>query len=463
MGVYIPPCSDVQCSVNVCVCDIATVCAVKVLAVANTNVSTLVAGLRSVGRRDGDNLNACHFAFVFEERAELVKIPRVTSPAERLVTFLGIHAPADVLQVLDGDAPVFFFCLCYEPLADTVVHNGGESSLPSFQPFQQLMTVTCAFGLDRSSHFVVSISYIFDSIRRNISTIGQRNNVSNTHVNAKKIFSVFFFPVRNVYCLIKIELILDANKVCFAFCILHELWTIASVCYLFTPSNKRNRTDGHSGVIRKYATIISDSPKLSKMSLFLPVKFIRISNLAYCSYNELRRKVIRFFNGIIDFFMQAKLLEHMTFPRYLRDNVASLVENAECLFQYHDLLICWKQFNLQCQFHNAKIQNSFDIFKYLKEVIMLNLTKEGIEPSIMKYVRKHPAEAFHITSANWIKAIKSVVDRTELICHYGRKMANIQSGMSIGRFPNDGYFVLDNGTMDYLTEDEFNEMYKPLK
>ena len=94
---------------------------------------------------------------------------------------------------------------------------------------------------------------------------------------------------------------------------------------------------------------------------------------------------------------------------------------------------------------------------------MLNLTKEGIEPSIMKYVRKHPAEAFHITSANWIKAIKSVVDRTELICHYGRKMANIQSGMSIGRFPNDGYFVLDNGTMDYLTEDEFNEMYKPLK
>ena len=461
MGVYIPPCSDVQCSVNVC--DIATVCAVKVLAVANTNVSTLVAGLRGVGRRNGDNLDTGNFAFVFKKITELIEVPRVASSTECLVPFLRVHTPSDILQILDSNSFMFFLRFCYELFAYAVIDNSSKPSLTSFQPFQQLMAVACAFGLDRSSHFVVSISYIFDSIRRNISTIGQRNNVSNTHVNAKKIFSVFFFPVRNVYCLIKIELILDANKVCFAFCILHELWTIASVCYLFTPSNKRNRTDGHSGVIRKYATIISDSPKLSKMSLFLPVKFIRISNLAYCSYNELRRKVIRFFNGIIDFFMQAKLLEHMTFPRYLRDSVASLVENAECLFQYHDLLICWKQFNLQCQFHNAKIQNSFDIFKYLKEVIMLNLTKEGIEPSIMKYVRKHPAEAFHITSANWLKAIKSVVDRTELTWHYGRKMANIQSGMSIGRFPNDGYFVLDNGTMDYLTEDEFNEMYKPLK
>ena len=88
--------------------------------------------------------------------------------------------------------------------------------------------------------------------------------------------------------------------------------------------------------------------------------------------------MIRFFDGIIDFFMQAELLEHMTFPRYPGDSVASLVENAECLFQYCGLFICWKQFNLQGQFHNAKIQNRFGIFKYLKEIIILSLTKEGM-------------------------------------------------------------------------------------
>lgn len=42
------------------------------------------------------------------------------------------------------------------------------------------------------------------------------------------------------------------------------------------------------------------------------------------------------------------------------------------------LFVSWKQFNLQSQFHITKIQNSFEIFKYLKEIITLNQTKEGI-------------------------------------------------------------------------------------
>ena len=76
--------------------------------------------------------------------------------------------------------------------------------------------------------------------------------------------------------------------------------------------------------------------------------------------------------------MQIELLERMTFPRYLADSVTSLVENAEGLFQYCGLFVSWKQLNLQSQFHIAKVQNSFDTFKYLKEIIMLNPTKEGI-------------------------------------------------------------------------------------
>ena len=48
------------------------------------------------------------------------------------------------------------------------------------------------------------------------------------------------------------------------------------------------------------------------------------------------------------------------------------------LFQHNGLFVSWKQSNLQSQFHIAKIQNSFEIFKYLKEIIMLNSTKEGM-------------------------------------------------------------------------------------
>ena len=378
MGVYIPPCSNVESSINICISNVATVCAAEVLAVSNANMTAAVACLRSICRGDSGDLNAIHLALVFKERTELIEVPGITSPAERLVTFLGVHSPSDILQVLNGNDFVFFLCFRYNLFTYAVIDNSGESSLTSFQPFQQLMTVACAFGLNRSSHSVVSVSYVFDFIRRNISTIRQRNDVCDTHIDTKEILGSFFLLVRNIYSLIEEELVFDKNQVCFSFRILHELLTIACKRDFFTTTDKRNGTDGFFGIIGKNAAIISDSSELSKMSLLLPIKFVCVGNLTDCTHDKLGGKTICFFNRVIDFFVQIELLERMTFPRYLRDSVTSLVENAEGLFQYCGLSVSWKQLNLQSQFHIAKVQNSFDTFKYLKEIIMLNPTKEGI-------------------------------------------------------------------------------------
>ena len=378
MGVYIPPCSNVESSVNICISNVTTVCTTEVLAVPNANVTAFMASLRSICRRNDSDLNAIHLALVFKERTELVEVPRVTSPAESLIAFLGVHTPADILQVLNGNSLVFFLCFRYYLLAYAMIDNSGKSSLTSFQPFQQLMTVARAFGLNRSSHSVVSVSYVFDFIRRNISTIRQRNDVCNTHIDTKEILGSFFLLVRNIYRLVQIELVFDNNKVCFSFRILHELWTIACKRYFLTATNKRNGADGFVDIIGKNTAIISDSSELSKMSLLLSIKFVCVGNLTDCTHDKLGGKTICFFNRVIDFFVQIELLERMTFPRYLADSVTSLVENAEGLFQYNGLFVSWKQLNLQSQFHIAKVQNSFDTFKYLKEIIMLNPTKEGI-------------------------------------------------------------------------------------
>ena len=378
MGAYIPPYSNVEGSINICISNVATVYTTEVLAIPNAYMTALMASLRSICRWDGGDLNTIHLALIFKERTELAEVPRVTSPAERLATSLGVHAPSDILQVLNGNSLVFFLCFRYYLLTYAMIDNRGKSSLTSFQPFQQPMAAARAFGLNRSSHSVVSISYVFDFIRRNISTIRQRNDVCDTHIDTKEILSSFFFLVWNIYSLIEEELVFDKDQVCFSFRILHELLTIACKRDFFTTADKRNGTDGFVDIIGKNTAIISDSSELPKMSLLLPVKFVCVGNLTDCTHDKLRRKMICFLDGIIDFFVQIELLEHMTFPRYLRDSVTSLVENAEGLFQYYGLFVSWKQLNLQSQFHIAKVQNSFDTFKYLKEIIMLNPTKEGI-------------------------------------------------------------------------------------
>src|SRR5574344_461819 len=378
VGVYIPPCSNVESSVNVCISDITTVRTTEVLAVPNANVTAFMTSLRSICRRDGDNLNAIHLALVFKERTELIEVPGITSPTKSFVAFLGVHSPSDILQVLNGNTFVFFLCFRYDLFTYAVINNSGKPSFTSFQPFQQPVTVARAFGLNRSSHFVVSVSYVFDFFRRNISTIRQGNDVGDTHVDTKEILGSFFLFVWNIYRLIEIELFLDENEVSLSLCILHELWTIACKRNFLTTTDKRNGTDGFVDIIGKNTAIISDSSELLKISLFLLVKFVCVRNLADCTYNELGGKMVCFLDRIIDFFVQIELLEHMTFPRYLRDSVTSIVENTECLFQFNGLLASWKKFNLQSQFHITKIQNSFETLKYLKEIIMLSSLKDGI-------------------------------------------------------------------------------------
>lgn len=75
----------------------------------------------------------------------------------------------------------------------------------------------------------------------------------------------------------------------------------------------------------------------------------------------------------------------------------------------------------------------------------------------MKCIKRHPAEAIRISTDNW----------TEVAClveEYKEKMRMENRGkMKCSTLPFDGYIVLDGGTTEYLTKEEFNEMYKPLE
>lgn len=346
MGVYIPPCSNIESGIYIRISNIATVSATKVFAFSNANMTAIMASLRSVCWINGNKLNTVNLTLIFKERAELRETPRVNSSTECLIAFLRVYTQSDILQILNSYAFLLFLCFRYDLLAYAVIDNSGKSSFTPFQPFQQPMTVACAFGLNRSPHFVVSNSYVFDFFGGNVCSVRQGNNISNSHIDTNEILCKFFFLIGYIYSLVEIKLAVDKNKVGLTFRILHKLWAIANVCYFLTTTNKRNRTNRLGNIVGKHTAIISDCSKLPKMPLLLPIEFICIGNLANCSHDKLRRKVVCFFNGIINLLMQTELFEHTAFPRYLGDSVTSLIENTKSIFQYYGLLIRWKQFYL---------------------------------------------------------------------------------------------------------------------
>lgn len=67
----------------------------------------------------------------------------------------------------------------------------------------------------------------------------------------------------------------------------------------------------------------------------------------------------------------------------------------------------------------------------------------------MKCVRKEPAEALAWNCGDDAAAIK-----------FGNRMRNIRDKTGFPKIK--GYFVLDNGYLEFYTEEEFEKMYKPL-
>ena len=378
MGVYIPPCGNIHSGVNIRVRYIATVRTMEVFSISNSYMFALVTRLRCIRWGNGYYFNPFPFTFIFKERAKLVEAPRVTPSPECFIPLFGVHTQSDIFQILDCYTFMFFFRFFYKSLTYSMISDGSESSLTSFQPFQQFMTTAGAFGLDRSSHFIIFVSYSFDFIGGNIRTIGYGNNIRNAHVNSNEILYVFLLFIRNIYILVNIEFVLDKNEIGFSFRVSHKLWPIASIDYLLPTSYKGYGAYAFFLVIGEDTAVIRYRTKLTEIPFPLSVKFVSVSDLAYSPNDKLGRQLICFFYLVIYLLVQTILLENTTVPRYIGYNVTSLVKDTEGVLKHDGLIVHWKQFNLQSKFHIANIQNIFYIFKYLKRIIKLSLTKEGI-------------------------------------------------------------------------------------
>lgn len=364
MGVYIPPCGDIAGGIEIRIGNKAAVCAAERFAVPHAHMQTLGASLGSVCRRNSDNLNPRKPTLVFKEAAELGKRPRVGSASERLVAFLLVSAFANVGQVLNGYALALVLCLLNNLSADSMIDNGCESPLTPTKPFQQPMCAACAFGLNGSPCLVILSPNPIDFCGRIGFALGCDGNIRDTHVNSQKLFAILNILVGNVYCLIEKKLAFDVKEVCFTLFILHQFGAVANIRHFDTTTYNGERSLLFGGVTQNTA-VVCNSSKLTECALFFLVKFVCVSDLADGADYKLGGKTVSVLDGVIDLLMQIKLTEATPLPRYCGNSIASLVEHTDCLFQTFGLLSGRQQFDLQGQFHDAKIVKISETVKYL--------------------------------------------------------------------------------------------------
>lgn len=127
-------------------------------------------------------------------------------------------------------------------------------------------------------------------------------------------------------------------------------------------------------MIRKYTAIIAYTSKFIENTSFLPVKLVRVGNLANTTNNYLSGKFKLVSNVIITQVMKFKLIKNSILPCDFRNKVTSCVSLLDRFKKSLILVTSWKKFYFQCQFHATNIQNISDAFKYLKNNI-INIKK----------------------------------------------------------------------------------------
>lgn len=80
----------------------------------------------------------------------------------------------------------------------------------------------------------------------------------------------------------------------------------------------------------------------------------------------------------------------------------------------------------------------------------------------MKCVRKEPAEAIAWNRNNEIEVMKFIASRIDSVSNYGKRIKLILSRLGFSSIKADGYFVIDNGFLEFFTKEEFDKMYKQI-
>ena len=236
-----------------------------------------------------------------------------------------------------------------------------RGSLFPFKPFQEssasTFTFTCstssAFGLNRTTNFHSFFPVLVKKLRRVFFTVRRAGYISYSKITTDKLFDIFHVFLGNFYRLKKVKLASLENKIGFSL----DIWKVISVMTnesnLLPLVNSPYRSNVF--MIRKYTAIIAYTSKFIENTSFLPVKLVRVSDLANTTNNYLSGKFKLVSNVIITQVMKFKLIKNSILPCDFRNKVTSRVSLLDRFKKSLILVTSWKKFYFQRQFHTANI------------------------------------------------------------------------------------------------------------
>src|SRR5690606_2178686 len=328
--VYLSPQqSNILSSVLVRIRNCFAVFTLKNFAFSFANPKAEITHLRSTSRINRNNRDTFFLSFIFNHLSKLVERPFTKSCSMFLPSVISSKSYA--FKILKNNALTRFFGFFNDSFADSVIYYFTMCPLFSRKPFQQFITIACAFGINRTSYFLTFLSVIIQRFRRKPFTITKGCNFNQTKINPQPFLNIFNIFFGYFTGLKQIKFSFPVNQICFAFNIGKIFFGIRDKRHFQPAVNRPDRTNSFIKVVGKYSGIVSNRTKFLKNSLFLFIEFVRISTFRYATDNHLGRKIKGRFDRVIFSSMQFELIKNFIFKSIFRKFIASCVCFLNCI------------------------------------------------------------------------------------------------------------------------------------
>ena len=344
-----------------------------------TYLLTATACFRSVGRRNKVNRYSFSFSFVAYVALKLMERPAIMQTSLRSAK-LFVRRATDALQVLNSNRFAFAFSFDYNLLSNGMILNLYRRSFSPAKPFKNLFGSFCAFGLQRTTHFLSMRAKAIQFFARKWFSIVGTGNISNTQIYPYHIVKICFRFVWDIAGLQQVKFPFYIRQIRFPLRVFKQACMVFTrqVGNLLSAFYRPNRSNSFLKFIGKNPAVVSDSPQWPELPLTLSIarrtvqlavrRAVGVGYFANASYHYLSRKARRSFDVMVGAVMDFVLTKAgppggFIFPSPSRNTITRRVRLLHGLQEQFCLFGSRLKMDFGCKFHTTNILTCLPVGK----------------------------------------------------------------------------------------------------